>query len=92
MCQLKLKQFAAAKQSCNMAIELNEKNEKAWFRLMQACKDLDEAPEALQAGLKVLHLNPKNANAKQIVDELIKKNVRGLCCVESAREYYVDYN
>lgn len=78
MCQLKMKEFAAAKQSCNKALELDITSEKSWFRLMQACKNMDESTETLQAGLEVLKLNPKNVTAKKVVDELTKQNIRGL--------------
>lgn len=76
-CQLKLKDYAEALKSCNKAVELNAKNEKAMYRSMLAHSYLGQLDEAIRAGERTLQMNPRNEPAIKCLEELRQRVKKG---------------
>lgn len=75
ICQLKKGEYAAAIASCVLATDLDDSNEKAWFRRMLAYIELNDDSNVLMAARKVVALNPRNEVAYRTVDGLAKQLV-----------------
>ncbi|XP_011495235.1 PREDICTED: FK506-binding protein 59 [Ceratosolen solmsi marchali] len=78
LCFLKTQQYLDAKECCNKALELDPKNEKAFFRRGQVHLDLASPELAVKDFKEVIKIEPKNsAAAKQIIicNNLIKKEL-----------------
>lgn len=73
LCQLRLGQPAKAKDSSSKAIALDPANFKAWYRLGQACLQLEDFAEARQAFGKVLELQPGSASAQNALKQVNAK-------------------
>jgi len=65
LAKLKLKDYLQAIQACGDVLEIDELNEKAWFRKAEAQFQLKELPEALKSYKKVLTIAPDNKAAKR---------------------------
>lgn len=64
LCYLKLNDYFEAKNTATAAINLDPKNEKAFFRRGQALLALKEPEEASKNFMEVLSLEPNNQAAK----------------------------
>lgn len=73
LCQLRLGQPEKAKDSSSKAIVLDPANIKAWYRLGQACLQLEDFAEARQAFGKVLELQPGSASALNALKQVNAK-------------------
>ncbi|KAK3519051.1 hypothetical protein QTP70_016363 [Hemibagrus guttatus] len=73
LCQLRLGQPAKAKDSSSKATALDPANFKAWYRLGQACLQLEDFAEARQAFGKVLELQPGSASAQNALKQVNAK-------------------
>lgn len=73
LCQLRLGQPAKAKDSSSRATALDPTNFKAWYRLGQACLQLEDFEEARQAFGKVLELQPGSASAHNALKQVNAK-------------------
>lgn len=73
LCQLRLGQPAKAKDSSIKATALDPSNVKAWYRLGQACLQLEDFLEARQAFGKVLELQPGSASAQNALKQVNTK-------------------
>ncbi|XP_026776107.3 FK506-binding protein-like [Pangasianodon hypophthalmus] len=73
LCQLRLGQPAKAKDSSSKAAALDPANIKAWYRLGQACLQLEDFAEARQAFGKVLELQPGSASAQNALKQVNAK-------------------
>ncbi|KAI5612469.1 FK506-binding protein-like [Silurus asotus] len=73
LCQLRLGQPAKARNSSNKATALDPTNVKAWYRLGQACLQLEDFTEARQAFGKVLQLQPGSASAQNALKNVNAK-------------------
>ncbi|XP_053500242.1 FK506-binding protein-like [Ictalurus furcatus] len=73
LCQLRLGQPAKAKDSSIKATALDPANVKAWYRLGQACLQLEDFAEARQAFGKVLELQPGSASAQNALKQVNTK-------------------
>lgn len=69
-CQLKLRDYAEALKSCEKAVELDAKNEKAMYRCMLAHSYLGQLDAAIRAGERTLQMNPRNAPTQKFLEEL----------------------
>ncbi|RVE70581.1 hypothetical protein OJAV_G00065920 [Oryzias javanicus] len=73
LCQLKLNQPKLAKASAAKATQLEPSAAKAWYRLGQACEDLNELEEAKKAFKKLLELQPDLPAAQKALKGVIRK-------------------
>lgn len=73
LCQLRLGQPGKAKDSGSKAIALDPTNIKAWYRLGQACLQLEDFAEARQAFGKVIELQPSSASAQNALKQVNAK-------------------
>lgn len=64
MCFLKLKEFSQAIENCNKVIELDESNEKAWYRRGEARLLRNEFSLAMTDFQRVLQVSPLNRAAR----------------------------
>lgn len=62
-CYLKTKDYRKAIESCEKAIEIDDKNEKGHFRKGQAYLGLAEYDDAIKAFAKVVEVNAENKEA-----------------------------
>ncbi|XP_055371443.1 FK506-binding protein 59 [Condylostylus longicornis] len=75
LCQQKLNDFIEAQNACNVALELDDKNVKGYYRRGQCYISLNEYDKALQDFEKVQKLDPSNkATVAQIAYCKRKKN------------------
>lgn len=70
LCQLRLGQQTKAKDSSSKATALDPANIKAWYRLGQACLQLEDFVEARQAFGKILQLQPGSASAQSALKQV----------------------
>lgn len=75
MCNLKLKKYNEAKDSCLLALGFDEKNEKGLFRLGQAYMGMGDNEEAIKSFEKVTEINPNNKDASNQVT-LCKQRIK----------------
>lgn len=73
LCQLRLGQLAKAKDSSRKATLLDPNSVKAWYRLGQACLQLDDFEESRQAFGKVLELQPDSTSAQKALKQVNSK-------------------
>lgn len=73
LCQLRLGQPVKAKDSSCKATTLDPVNVKAWYRLGQACLQLEDFSEARQAFGKVLELQPGSTSAQNALKQVHAK-------------------
>lgn len=73
LCQLKLNQPKLAKASAAKATQNEPSAAKAWYRLGQACEDLNELEEAKKAFKKLLELQPDLPAAQKALKGVIRK-------------------
>lgn len=64
MCFLKLKEFSQAIDNCNKVIEIDETNEKAWYRRGEARLLRNEFSLAMADFQRVLQVSPQNRAAR----------------------------
>eukprot|EP00403_Amphidinium_massartii_P033681 CAMPEP_0178437688 /NCGR_PEP_ID=MMETSP0689_2-20121128/35147_1 /TAXON_ID=160604 /ORGANISM="Amphidinium massartii, Strain CS-259" /LENGTH=549 /DNA_ID=CAMNT_0020059949 /DNA_START=121 /DNA_END=1770 /DNA_ORIENTATION=- len=83
-CQLQLKDYAAAKSSCNEVLTKESGNEKATYRRAQAELGLKNFPECIKDLKNLLLANPENKEARRLLKEagekqkLEDKKVKGM--------------
>merc|ERR1711941_176428 len=68
-CQLKIKDYVAAKTSCNNALKEDSQNVKALFRRAQAECGLKNFMDCVKDLKKVLELDPQNKEARALYKE-----------------------
>ncbi|TSM04880.1 FK506-binding protein-like [Bagarius yarrelli] len=73
LCQLRLSQPGKAKDSSSKATALDPANFKAWYRLGQACLQLEDFSKARQAFGKVLELQPGSTSAQNALKQVNAK-------------------
>ncbi|XP_004070766.1 FK506-binding protein-like isoform X1 [Oryzias latipes] len=73
LCQLKLNQPKLAKASAAKATQIDPGAAKAWYRLGQACEDLNELEEAKKAFKKLLEVQPDLPAAQKALKGVIRK-------------------
>lgn len=75
MCCLKTHEYKQAIDTCNRALELEQKNEKGLFRLAQAYFGLGEFSDAIKYFNQVLEVNPNNRDASNLIN-LSKQKIK----------------
>ncbi|KAM4737727.1 FK506-binding protein-like isoform 2-T2 [Anableps anableps] len=73
LCQLKLNQPQRARDSAAKATQLEPGASKAWYRLGQACQQLNELDEAKEAFKKLLELQPDLPAAVKALKEITSR-------------------
>ncbi|XP_027026080.2 FK506-binding protein-like [Tachysurus fulvidraco] len=73
LCQLRLGQPAKARDSSSKATALDPANIKGWYRLGQACLQLEDFEEARHAFGKVLELQPGSTSAQNALKQVNAK-------------------
>eukprot|EP01041_Mallomonas_annulata_P007218 gene7218-14717_t len=69
-CALKIGDFLACKDDCTVALSLSPKLPKAYFRRAQALEALGDIKEAFKDTSKLLHMEPKNNDAIQLMKRI----------------------
>ncbi|CAL8250119.1 unnamed protein product [Arctogadus glacialis] len=73
LCQLKLGQPEKARANAAKATKLEPGGPKAWYRLGQACQQVNELGEARQAFRRLLELQPESPAALKALKELASR-------------------
>lgn len=81
LCHLKSKSYLDAIEDCTIAIQLDAKSVKAYYRRMQANEGLSNIYDALDDCENVLRLDPINKDAKRS-QELLKEKLKRLAKVK----------
>lgn len=58
--------YGSCNRDCAIALKLNARNVKAWYRAASACLALDKLPEALDAAESGLRYDPKNTSLQTV--------------------------
>jgi tetratricopeptide (TPR) repeat protein len=72
-CQLKLKEYRSALETCQKALELDANNEKGLFRMGQAYQGLAEYQEAINQYQRVIEINAQNRDAQNSISACHQK-------------------
>ncbi|TLD35234.1 TPR repeat protein-like protein [Venturia nashicola] len=75
LCSLELKNYRSCTLDCAAALRINPQNVKAFFRSSSACLAIDRIPEAEDACLHGLAIEPTNTALKIIKDKIQKRRV-----------------
>eukprot|EP00929_Paragymnodinium_shiwhaense_P076095 TRINITY_DN39043_c0_g1_i1.p1 TRINITY_DN39043_c0_g1~~TRINITY_DN39043_c0_g1_i1.p1 ORF type:complete len:598 (-),score=141.83 TRINITY_DN39043_c0_g1_i1:72-1865(-) len=84
LCLLKLNAFHSCINACNLVLKARPNNVKALFRRASAHRSLDVYDKAISDLKKVLELDPKNSEARRLLDEVkgvqreIDKNAKAM--------------
>ncbi|ELU01505.1 hypothetical protein CAPTEDRAFT_173491 [Capitella teleta] len=76
MCGLKLKKYLEVRENCDKALEMDSKNEKAFFRRGSASMQIQDFEDAIADFNRVLEVDPNNKAAKNqiiICQQTMKK-------------------
>ncbi|KAJ3586231.1 hypothetical protein NHX12_012631 [Muraenolepis orangiensis] len=73
LCQLKLSQPEKARANAAKATQLEPSGPKAWYRLGQACQQVNELGEARKAFRRLLELQPESPVALRALKDLASK-------------------
>ncbi|QDS78167.1 hypothetical protein FKW77_005198 [Venturia effusa] len=73
LCNLELGNYRSCTLDCAAALRINPQNVKALFRSSSACLAIDKLPEAQDACLHGLAIDPRNAALKTIRDKIQKR-------------------
>ncbi|XP_077465157.1 FK506-binding protein-like isoform X2 [Stigmatopora argus] len=73
LCQLKLKQPTRARESASKATRLEPAGAKAWYRLGQACRMVNELEEARLAFRELLKLQPESTAAVKALKDITSR-------------------
>lgn len=73
LCNLEKKNYRSCIHDCASTLRLNSSNIKAWYRSASACLTLDKLPEASDACIRGLEIEPQNVALKTLSANISKR-------------------
>lgn len=84
LCNLEKQNYRSCNLDCALALRLNPRNVKAWYRSASACLAIDKLAEAADACSRGLEIEPENGALKALLEK-IQKRKEHLAGVEKQR-------